>query len=108
VYQIWVTAKQFGIRPSELVGVRYDPDDASSEIVQFEIDNAVAGLGRYIDNKLEELTKDGKRRYKTVGDVLATVREKKPPVKEQKKNEERPHAARVIKPPSFKRRPQKK
>jgi hypothetical protein len=103
---VWLTSKSFNVRPSELVGVRYDPNDVSTEIVQFEIDNAVAGLGRYIDNKLEEMTKDGKRKYKTVGDVLATVREKKeekPPPKAAENISSTP-AKRAIRPPNFKRR----
>lgn len=81
-YSVYTTAKTFQLRPSDLVGI---PDDTDHAYERFELDSAIGGLGRYIDNKLEEYTvpKKGskespKRKYKTVADVLRTVKDSSP------------------------------
>ena len=68
VYQLWQTATSYHIRPSDLLNI---PADLAHEVLRFEIDNAVAGLGNYIDGKLQEMDAKGRRKYKTLAAVLA-------------------------------------
>lgn len=68
VYQLWQTSTSYHIRPSDLLSI---PNDLINEVLRFEIDNAVAGLGNYVDGKLQEMDAKGKRKYKTLAAVLA-------------------------------------
>ena len=61
-------AQAYGRRPSEVVGVE-DPWAA------YQLDTAVLTLGRWVENKLAEHTKDGKPKWR-LEELLGT--EKKP------------------------------
>lgn len=104
MYVIWTTAKSLALRPSDLIGI---PDIPDNDVVRFEIDSAVAALGRYIDNKLEEFTEgaDKKmvRKYKSPSDVIALLERNKT----KKPSKVKPKTENKFNPPRFKRKNKK-
>ncbi len=78
MFELYRTAKTLATRPSALLGI-----DPEQDWLAFEVDHAVAGLGQYIEAKLEDYDDKGKRRYTSLAAVLATRRLKpsttKPP-----------------------------
>lgn len=91
MYQLWRTAKALAIRPSDLLAIEQD------DLLRFEIDQAVSGLGMYVDNKLEEVDKNLKRKYPTPAAVFATVRTSNTVIRPITKTN-------ITNPPTFRRR----
>lgn len=96
VYGLWVTTKSLKIRPSDYLEIEAT---AENSILRFEVDQAVVGLGNYIDNKLEELDKKMKRVYPNVQAVIATSKKK-----EIKTVTSPPSQDTKIEPPKIRRR----
>lgn len=86
------------MRPSELIGI-------GDIYTAYQFDAAVAALGRYVDNKLEERDKKTLEPvYRNLDAVLATAR-KKPKVSPSAKPQTKKPS---LKPPNIRRRKKKK
>lgn len=92
-----MTAKSLNQKPSSLIGI-----DQTDTYQCFEFDQAVAGLGRFIDGKLEQINeKTLKPVYPTLDSVLKLARK-------DKKDKKEPKPIKKAPPPAFKRRKKKK
>lgn len=91
-----MTSKSLSQRPSDLVGI--DPDNTYE---RFEFDQAVSGLGRFVDGKLEQLhPKTFKPMYPNLESVLKLAK--------KSSEKEKPKAIKSAPKPNFRRKKKKR
>ncbi len=83
MYTLWQMSQAYSKRPSDILGIA---DTLDNSVLRWELDQAVNGLGQYVDNKLKLIDEKGAPRYRSVSAVLDTRRKAKADTKRPKKS----------------------